>query len=177
MFQLFQCNWNNCPNCRIALCRNLWPNAFGNKNVFIGKFVNFRIVFYAHLPAGEFPIWRLSIFSTSLQKWPMPRLFLYSGPWFARFKRLWWMDNRQTRYKDCILGLLYLPQKSKDGDWVQAIAGWILAASNFVPNMVQKQYCPWTGIKLIGFSYTGILYMSCALFHDFFTKSMPKPPH
>ena len=48
-----------------------------------------------------------------------------------------------------------------------AIAGWILAASSFVPNVVQNDTAI-TGIKLLVSVIPGILYMSCALFMIFY---------
>jgi len=48
-----------------------------------------------------------------------------------------------------------------------AIAGWILAASSFVPNVVQNATTI-TGIKLLVSVIPGILYMSCALFMIFY---------
>jgi len=48
-----------------------------------------------------------------------------------------------------------------------AIAGWILAVSSFVPNVVQNNTAI-TGIKLLVSVIPGILYMSCALFMIFY---------
>jgi glycoside/pentoside/hexuronide:cation symporter, GPH family len=48
-----------------------------------------------------------------------------------------------------------------------AIAGWILAVSNFVPNTVQTPGAI-TGIKLLVSVIPGILYMSCAIFMKFY---------
>jgi glycoside/pentoside/hexuronide:cation symporter, GPH family len=48
-----------------------------------------------------------------------------------------------------------------------AIAGWILAASNFAANVVQNDTAI-TGIKLLVSIIPGILYMSCALFMIFY---------
>jgi GPH family glycoside/pentoside/hexuronide:cation symporter len=48
-----------------------------------------------------------------------------------------------------------------------AIAGWILAASSFVPNAIQNDTAI-TGIKLLVSVIPGILYMSCALFMIFY---------
>jgi GPH family glycoside/pentoside/hexuronide:cation symporter len=48
-----------------------------------------------------------------------------------------------------------------------AIAGWILAASSFVPNVIQNDTAI-TGIKLLVSVIPGILYMSCALFMIFY---------
>ena len=48
-----------------------------------------------------------------------------------------------------------------------AIAGWILTASNFVPNATQTETAI-TGIKLLVSVIPGILYMSCALFMIFY---------
>jgi GPH family glycoside/pentoside/hexuronide:cation symporter len=48
-----------------------------------------------------------------------------------------------------------------------AIAGWILAASDFVPNVIQNNTAI-TGIKLLVSVIPGILYMSCALFMLFY---------
>jgi len=48
-----------------------------------------------------------------------------------------------------------------------AIAGWILAVSNFVANAEQTQTAI-TGIKLLVSVIPGILYMSCALFMIFY---------
>jgi GPH family glycoside/pentoside/hexuronide:cation symporter len=48
-----------------------------------------------------------------------------------------------------------------------AIAGWILAISNFVANAEQTATAI-TGIKLLVSVIPGILYMSCALFMIFY---------
>ena len=48
-----------------------------------------------------------------------------------------------------------------------AIAGWILAISGFIPNVVQNETAI-TGIKLLVSVIPGILYMSCALFMIFY---------
>jgi glycoside/pentoside/hexuronide:cation symporter, GPH family len=48
-----------------------------------------------------------------------------------------------------------------------AIAGWILTASNFVPNITQSETAI-TGIKLLVSVIPGVLYMSCALFMIFY---------
>ena len=48
-----------------------------------------------------------------------------------------------------------------------AIAGWILAASSFVPNVAQTETAI-TGIKLLVSVIPGILYMSCAIFMIFY---------
>jgi GPH family glycoside/pentoside/hexuronide:cation symporter len=48
-----------------------------------------------------------------------------------------------------------------------AIAGWILAISQFVPN-VEQSATAITGIKLLVSVIPGILYMSCALFMLFY---------
>jgi len=48
-----------------------------------------------------------------------------------------------------------------------AIAGWILTASNFVPNVTQTETAI-TGIKLLVSVIPGVLYMSCALFMIFY---------
>jgi len=48
-----------------------------------------------------------------------------------------------------------------------AIAGWILSASNFIPNVEQASSAI-TGIKLLVSVIPGILYMSCALFMIFY---------
>ena len=48
-----------------------------------------------------------------------------------------------------------------------AIAGWILAASGFVANIIQNDTAI-TGIKLLVSVIPGILYMSCAIFMIFY---------
>jgi glycoside/pentoside/hexuronide:cation symporter, GPH family len=48
-----------------------------------------------------------------------------------------------------------------------AVAGWILAASGFVPNLIQNNTAI-TGIKLLVSVIPGILYMSCAVFMIFY---------
>jgi GPH family glycoside/pentoside/hexuronide:cation symporter len=48
-----------------------------------------------------------------------------------------------------------------------AIAGWLLTAFNYVPDVTQTQTAL-TGIKLLISVIPGILYMSCALFMLFY---------
>ena len=49
-----------------------------------------------------------------------------------------------------------------------AIAGWLLAVFNYVPNAVQTASAL-VGIKLLVSVIPGVLYMSCAVFMFFYT--------
>ena len=49
-----------------------------------------------------------------------------------------------------------------------AIAGWILTATNYIPNAVSQTGTAITGIKLLVSIIPGILYMSCAIFMAFY---------
>jgi GPH family glycoside/pentoside/hexuronide:cation symporter len=48
-----------------------------------------------------------------------------------------------------------------------AMAGWILAATGFIPNIIQNHGAI-NGIKLLVSVIPGLLYMSCALFMIFY---------
>ncbi|MDR9416418.1 MAG: MFS transporter, partial [Gracilimonas sp.] len=48
-----------------------------------------------------------------------------------------------------------------------ALAGWLLALYNFVPNVEQSPEAI-TGIKLMISVFPGVLYMSCAIFMYFY---------
>ncbi len=137
---------------------------FGNKNVFIGSSLISGLFFMLIYLPGVTGLKTIYLFNIIAKMAYAPAVPL-----------LWTMIADSADYGEWTTGRratgLYFSaavfaQKAGWG-FGAAIAGWILAASSFVPNVVQNDKAI-TGIKLLVSVIPGILYMSCALFMLFY---------
>jgi len=137
---------------------------FGNKNVFIGSSLISGLFFMLIYLPGVTGLKTIYLFNIIAKMAYAPAVPL-----------LWTMIADSADYGEWTTGRratgLYFSaavfaQKAGWG-FGAAIAGWILAASSFVPNAVQTDKAI-TGIKLLVSVIPGILYMSCALFMLFY---------
>jgi len=137
---------------------------FGNKNVFIGSSLISGLFFMLIYLPGVSDLTIIYIFNIIAKMAYAPAVPI-----------LWTMIADSADYGEWTTGRratgLYFSAAvfAQKAGWGlgAAIAGWILAASNFVPNMVQNNTAL-TGIKLLVSVIPGILYMSCALFMIFY---------
>ncbi len=137
---------------------------FGNKNVFIGSSLISGVFFILIYLAGITDLTMIYVFNIIAKMAYAPAVPL-----------LWTMIADSADYGEWTTGRratgLYFSAAvfAQKAGWGigAAIAGWILAASNFVPN-VQQTDTAITGIKLLVSVIPGILYMSCALFMIFY---------
>jgi GPH family glycoside/pentoside/hexuronide:cation symporter len=137
---------------------------FGNKNVFIGSSLISGLFFMLIYIAGVNDLTTIYIFNIIAKMAYAPAVPL-----------LWTMIADSADYGEWTTGRratgLYFSAAvfAQKAGWGigAAIAGWILAASNFVPNVIQNNTAI-TGIKLLVSVIPGILYMSCALFMIFY---------
>ncbi len=137
---------------------------FGNKNVFIGSSLISGLFFILIYLAGINDLTTIYVFNIIAKMAYAPAVPL-----------LWTMIADSADYGEWTTGRratgLYFSAAvfAQKAGWGigAAIAGWILAASNFVPNVVQNDTAI-TGIKLLVSVIPGILYMSCALFMIFY---------
>jgi len=137
---------------------------FGNKNVFIGSSLISGLFFMLIYIAGVNDLTTIYIFNIIAKMAYAPAVPL-----------LWTMIADSADYGEWKTGRratgLYFSAAvfAQKAGWGigAAIAGWILAASNFVPNVIQNTTAI-TGIKLLVSVIPGILYMSCALFMIFY---------
>jgi GPH family glycoside/pentoside/hexuronide:cation symporter len=137
---------------------------FGNKNVFIGSSLISGLFFMLIYIAGVNDLTTIYIFNIIAKMAYAPAVPL-----------LWTMIADSADYGEWTTGRratgLYFSAAvfAQKAGWGigAAIAGWILAASSFVPNVVQNDTAI-TGIKLLVSVIPGILYMSCALFMIFY---------
>ncbi len=137
---------------------------FGNKNVFIGSSLISGVFFMLIYLPGVTDLTIIYIFNVIAKMAYAPAVPL-----------LWTMIADSADYGEWTTGRratgLYFSAAvfAQKAGWGigAAIAGWILAASGFVPNIVQNDTAL-TGIKLLVSVRPGILYMSCALFMIFY---------
>ena len=137
---------------------------FGNKNVFIGSSLLSGCFFMLIYLPGVTDLTTIYIFNIVAKMAYAPAVPL-----------LWTMIADAADYGEWTTGRratgLYFSAAvfAQKAGWGigAAIAGWILAASSFVPNVVQNDTAI-TGIKLLVSVIPGILYMSCALFMIFY---------
>jgi GPH family glycoside/pentoside/hexuronide:cation symporter len=137
---------------------------FGNKNVFIGSSLISGIFFMLIYLPGVTDITTIYVFNIIAKMAYAPAVPL-----------LWTMIADSADYGEWKTGRratgLYFSAAvfAQKAGWGigAAIAGWILAASSFVPNVEQTETAI-TGIKLLVSVIPGILYMSCALFMIFY---------
>ncbi len=137
---------------------------FGNKNVFIGSSLISGLFFMLIYLPGVNNLTTVYVFNIIAKMAYAPAVPL-----------LWTMIADSADYGEWKTGRrstgLYFSaavfgQKAGWGIGA-AVAGWILAASQFVPN-VEQTATAITGIKLLVSVIPGILYMSCALFMLFY---------
>lgn len=137
---------------------------FGNKNVFIGSSLISGLFFMLIYLPGVNGLTSIYVFNIIAKMAYAPAVPL-----------IWTMIADTADYGEWTTGRratgLYFSAAvfAQKAGWGlgAAIAGWILAASNFVPNAVQNDTAI-TGIKLLVSVIPGILYMSCALFMIFY---------
>ncbi len=137
---------------------------FGNKNVFIGSSLISGVFFILIYIAGINDLTTIYVFNIIAKMAYAPAVPL-----------LWTMIADSADYGEWTTGRratgLYFSAAvfAQKAGWGigAAIAGWILAASSFAPNVVQNDTAI-TGIKLLVSVIPGILYMSCALFMIFY---------
>ena len=137
---------------------------FGNKNVFIGSSLISGLFFMLIYIAGINDLTTIYIFNIIAKMAYAPAVPL-----------LWTMIADSADYGEWTTGRratgLYFSAAvfAQKAGWGigAAIAGWFLAASGFVPNVVQNDTAI-TGIKLLVSVIPGILYMSCAIFMIFY---------
>ncbi|MEI6888676.1 MAG: MFS transporter [Bacteroidales bacterium] len=137
---------------------------FGNKNVFIGSSLISGLFFILIYLPGVTDLTTIYIFNIIAKMAYAPAVPL-----------LWTMIADSADYGEWTTGRratgLYFSAAvfAQKAGWGigAAIAGWILAASGFVANVVQNDTAI-TGIKLLVSVIPGILYMSCAVFMIFY---------
>ena len=137
---------------------------FGNKNVFIGSSLVSGLFFILIYLAWATDLTIIYVFNIIAKMAYAPAVPL-----------LWTMIADSADYGEWTTGRratgLYFSAAvfAQKAGWGigAAIAGWILAASSFVPNVEQSETAI-TGIKLLVSVIPGLLYMSCALFMIFY---------
>jgi len=137
---------------------------FGNRNVFIGSSLISGLFFMLIYLPGINDITTIYVFNVIAKMAYAPAVPL-----------LWTMIADSADYGEWKSGRratgLYFSAAvfAQKAGWGigAAIAGWILAISQFVPNVVQNDTAI-TGIKLLVSVIPGILYMSCAIFMIFY---------
>lgn len=137
---------------------------FGNRNVFIGSSLISGLFFILIYVADINDLTTIYVFNIIAKMAYAPAVPL-----------LWTMIADSADYGEWTTGRratgLYFSAAvfAQKAGWGigAAIAGWILAWSSFVPNVVQNATAI-TGIKLLVSVIPGILYMSCALFMIFY---------
>ncbi|MDD5183650.1 MAG: MFS transporter [Paludibacter sp.] len=137
---------------------------FGNRNVFIGSSLISGLFFMLIYLPGVKDITTIYVFNVIAKMAYAPAVPL-----------LWTMIADSADYGEWKTGRratgLYFSAAvfAQKAGWGigAAIAGWILAWSSFVPNVVQNDTAI-TGIKLLVSVIPGILYMSCAIFMIFY---------
>ncbi len=137
---------------------------FGNRNVFIGSSLISGVFFALIYIPGVNNLESIYIFNVLAKMAYAPAVPL-----------LWTMIADSADYGEWKTGRratgLYFSAAvfAQKAGWGigAALAGWILAISQFVPNTVQTDTAI-TGIKLLVSVIPGILYMSCAIFMIFY---------
>ncbi len=137
---------------------------FGNKNVFIGSSIISGIFFGLIYIAGATDIILIYIFNIIAKMAYAPAVpLLWTMIADAADYGEWKSGRRST---GLYFSAAVFAQKAGWGIGA-ALAGWILAFSNFIPNAIQSTEAI-TGIKLLVSVIPGVLYMSCALFMIFY---------
>jgi glycoside/pentoside/hexuronide:cation symporter, GPH family len=137
---------------------------FGNKNVFIGSSLIsglFFILIYLNGVNGLTTIYVFNIIAKMAYAPAVPLLWTMIAD-SADYGE-WTTGRRAT---GLYFSAAVFAQKAGWGIGA-AIAGWILAMSGFIPNVIQNDTAI-TGIKLLVSVIPGILYMSCAVFMIFY---------
>ncbi len=137
---------------------------FGNRNVFIGSSLISGLFFMLIYLPGVTDLTTIYVFNVIAKMAYAPAVPL-----------LWTMIADSADYGEWKTGRratgLYFSAAvfAQKAGWGigAAIAGWILAASHFVPNVEQTDTAI-TGIKLLVSVIPGVLYMSCAIFMIFY---------
>ncbi len=137
---------------------------FGNKNVFIGSSLISGLFFMLIYVAGKDDLTTIYVFNIIAKMAYAPAVPL-----------LWTMIADSADFGEWTTGRrstgLYFSAAvfAQKAGWGigAAVAGWILAVSGFVPNLIQHDTAV-TGIKLLVSVIPGILYMSCAVFMIFY---------
>ncbi len=137
---------------------------FGNKNVFIGSSLISGLFFILIYIPGINNLTTIYLFNIIAKMAYAPAVPL-----------LWTMIADTADYGEWTSGRratgLYFSAAvfAQKAGWGigAAIAGWILAFSGFMPNVIQTDTAI-TGIKLLVSVIPGILYMSCAIFMLFY---------
>ncbi|MDD3322870.1 MAG: MFS transporter [Paludibacter sp.] len=137
---------------------------FGNRNVFIGSSLISGLFFILIYLPGVQDLTTIYVFNIIAKMAYAPAVPL-----------LWTMIADSADYGEWKTGRratgLYFSAAvfAQKAGWGigAAIAGWILAATAFVPNVEQTEIAI-TGIKLLVSVIPGILYMSCAIFMIFY---------
>lgn len=137
---------------------------FGNKNVFIGSSLISGVFFILIYIAGINDLITIYVFNIIAKMAYAPAVSL-----------LWTMIADSADYGEWTTGRratgLYFSAAvfAQKAGWGigAAIAGWILASSGFIPNVIQNDTAI-TGIKLLVSVIPGILYLSCAVFMIFY---------
>jgi GPH family glycoside/pentoside/hexuronide:cation symporter len=138
---------------------------FGNRNVFIGSSLIsglFFVLIYVAGPTDLVVIYAFNIIAKMAYAPAVPLLWTMIAD-SADYGE-WTTGRRAT---GLYFSAAVFAQKAGWGLGA-AIAGWILAASSFIPNIEQTDTAI-TGIKLLVSIIPGILYMSCAIFMAFYT--------
>ncbi|HLP05175.1 MAG TPA: MFS transporter [Paludibacter sp.] len=137
---------------------------FGNRNVFIGSSLIsglFFILIYVPGVHDIIPIYVFNIIAKMAYAPAVPLLWTMIAD-SADYGE--WKTGR--RATGLYFSAAVFAQKAGWGIGA-AIAGWILAMAQFVPNVEQTETAI-TGIKLLVSVIPGILYMSCAIFMVFY---------
>jgi glycoside/pentoside/hexuronide:cation symporter, GPH family len=137
---------------------------FGNKNVFIGSSLISGLFFMLIYLPGVKDVTTIYVFNIIAKMAYAPAVPL-----------LWTMIADSADYGEWKTGRratgLYFSAAvfAQKAGWGigAAMAGWILAATAFVPNVTQTETAI-TGIKLLVSVIPGFLYMSCAIFMIFY---------
>lgn len=139
--------------------------AFGNRNVFIASSLVSGLFFILLYLPGEKNI--IAIYALNI---------LAKMAYAPAVPLLWTMIADSSDYSEWKTGRratgLYFSAATfaQKAGWGigAAIAGWLLAVFNYVPNAIQTASAL-VGIKLLVSVIPGVLYMSCALFMIFYT--------
>lgn len=138
---------------------------FGKKNVFLASSLLSGFFFMLlYLPSAEniTAIYVINILAKMAYAPAVPLLWTMLAD-TADYSE--WKHNRRST--GLVFSAASFAQKAGWGVG-GALAGWLLALFNFVPNAVQTEMAM-TGIKLMVSVVPGILYMSCAIFLFFYT--------
>jgi GPH family glycoside/pentoside/hexuronide:cation symporter len=138
---------------------------FGNKNVFMASSIIsgiFFILIYIPGPGNIVPIYIFNIIAKMAYAPAVPLLWTMIAD--AADYSEWKSGRRAT---GLYFSAAVFAQKAGWGIGA-AIAGWILTATNYIPNAPAQTETAITGIKLLVSVIPGVLYMSCAIFMAFY---------